>query len=108
MDRQTCFLGCSQACRDRDCWMQPVGDTGCIEPRQSGSHKLKAAREATRSGYRVGSRTAISAYAGSLPTFPEVGVGLRAGQEAQVQKSVVVGERAGSGILDRAVSGVSA
>src|SRR6478752_3943038 len=53
-------------------WMRRVKDTGSVAPGQMGGHKPKRFREITRSGCRSGSGTAISRYAGSLPSLPDV------------------------------------
>ena len=51
-------------------WMQRVEKTGSVAPGQMGGHKPKAVSGDHAVGCRNGSRTAISPYGGSLPSWP--------------------------------------
>lgn len=53
-------------------WIKRVDETGSIAPDQMGGHKPKAVSgDHAVSGCRNRSRTAISLYAGSLPSLPD-------------------------------------
>lgn len=52
-------------------WIKRVDETGSVALDQIGVTSRRRFRETTRSGCRNGSRTAISPYAGSLPSLPD-------------------------------------